>query len=128
METHNCSFQTRLCYERRHCRRFYRRNKSFREPHSQLGRQLVYTQIRLIVFLELCCINFNIINWDIKPSTLFLKNSGHIMITDLNSAFDMSIYKCRPRQEDFRGTPKYMSPEVSIRQKITFKFKISNLS
>ena len=50
------------------------------------------------------------------------------MITDFDSAFDMTLKRDRLEPEDFRGTPKYMAPEVSTRQEISFKCDIFSLS
>ena len=47
---------------------------------------------------------------EIKPSNILLKKSGHIMVTDFDNAFDMTLKRGRLQPEDFRGTPKYMAP------------------
>ena len=67
-----------------------------------------------------------VVHMDIKPSNILLKKSGHIMITDFDSAFDMTLKRGRLQPEDFRGTPIYMAPEVSTRQEISFKSVIFN--
>ena len=63
---------------------------------------------------------------DIKLSNILLNKSGHIMITDFDNAFDMTLKRGRLQPEDFRGTPKYMAPGVSTRQEISFTSDILN--
>ena len=64
---------------------------------------------------------------DIKPGNILLSDSGHVIITDFDCAFDLLHNPGSPTADDFNGTPSYMAPEIANRSMITLKADIWSL-
>ena len=65
-----------------------------------------------------------IIHMDIKASNILLSNSGHVIIADFDSSFDITSVNRPPSIDDFRGTLIHMSPEVARNEVISEKADI----
>ena len=52
-----------------------------------------------------------IIHRDIKPSNIFLRDEGHVVLTDFGLVYDPESTRLT-KTEDFIGTPRYASPEM----------------
>ena len=68
-----------------------------------------------------------IVHLDIKPENILIAESGHIMISDFDCAYDMISNLGPPRAEDYMGTPLYMAPEITTRRLIAFETDIWNV-
>ena len=68
-----------------------------------------------------------IVHLDIKPDNILISNSGHVLITDFDCAFDMAFYNGHSRSDDFRGTYLYIAPEILTRRQISYKADIFSL-
>ncbi|VDM24476.1 unnamed protein product [Hydatigera taeniaeformis] len=71
--------------------------------------------------------SIGIVHLDVKPKNTLLDDSGHVFITDFDSAYDMTAATGAPRRIDFGGTPLFMAPEVRHKVDITTKADVWSL-
>ncbi|VDK41571.1 unnamed protein product [Taenia asiatica] len=61
-----------------------------------------------------------IVHMDIKPSNMLIADSGHLLISDFDHAYDLT-------RADFTGTSFYMAPEIRYQLEITTKADVWSL-
>ena len=71
--------------------------------------------------------SLSIVHLDIKPRNILLAKSGHVIITDFDCAFELTLCCGSPKEEDFRGTELFKAPEIKYRRSISIKADIWSL-
>ncbi|KAL5967178.1 Ribosomal protein S6 kinase alpha-2 [Taenia solium] len=68
-----------------------------------------------------------IVHMDIKPTNILIADSGHLLISDFDRAYDLTRATGPPKRTDFTGSPFYMAPEIRHRVEITTKADVWSL-
>ncbi|KAM3174616.1 hypothetical protein ACTXT7_010181 [Hymenolepis weldensis] len=70
-----------------------------------------------------------IVHLDVKPENVILRNSGHIVLSDFDRAFDMRVNTDKGviRGKNFAGTARFMAPEVAKKIAITAQADVWSL-
>ena len=56
-----------------------------------------------------------------KPSNILLSDSGHVLISDFDCSYDMTIRMGPPLSTDYKGNRTFMAPEVARKNSISCK-------
>ncbi|VDK42851.1 unnamed protein product [Taenia asiatica] len=68
-----------------------------------------------------------IVHMDVKPTNILVADSGHLLISDFDRAYDLTRATGPPTEADFTGTPSYMAPEIRYQLEITTKADVWSL-
>ncbi|KAL5961044.1 hypothetical protein TSMEX_011216 [Taenia solium] len=68
-----------------------------------------------------------IVHSDVKPTTILIADSGHLLISDFDRSYDMTRATRPPRNTGFNRAPFSMAPEVSHEVGIKTKAGVRSL-
>ncbi|KAM3183056.1 hypothetical protein ACTXT7_011105 [Hymenolepis weldensis] len=68
-----------------------------------------------------------IVHRDIKLENILLSESGHAIIADFDSAYDLEVGYERKKSAAYAGTLEYMAPEIANRVEVTKKADVWSL-
>lgn len=68
-----------------------------------------------------------IVHRDIKLENVLLSESGHAIIADFDSAYDLEVDHERKKSSVYAGTLEYMAPEIANRVEVTKKADVWSL-
>ena len=63
---------------------------------------------------------------DIKPGTILLSRTGHILITNFDCSNDTTFRNCPPRLTDYRGNRAFKAPDVASKTRFSCKADVWN--
>ncbi|VUZ48206.1 unnamed protein product [Hymenolepis diminuta] len=68
-----------------------------------------------------------VVHRDIKLENVLLSESGHAIIADFDSAYDLEVDHRRKKSSVYAGTLEYMAPEIANRVEVTKKADVWSL-
>ncbi|VDN96738.1 unnamed protein product [Rodentolepis nana] len=71
--------------------------------------------------------SMQIVHLDLKPENILLDKSGHLIISDFDRSFDLSLDQI-PKPSDFGGTLSFMAPEIAKQELLSTKADIWSLA
>lgn len=71
--------------------------------------------------------SMQIVHLDLKPENILLDRYGHLIISDFDRSFDLSLNQA-PKPVDFGGTLSFMAPEIAKQEMLSTKADIWSLA
>nr|CDS31324.1 ribosomal protein S6 kinase alpha 2 [Hymenolepis microstoma] len=71
--------------------------------------------------------SMQIVHLDLKPENILLDKYGHLIISDFDRSFDLSLNQT-PKPTDFGGTLSFMAPEIAKQELLSTKADIWSLA